>query len=148
MLKPGVLLLVSALLLGLVPGLATGAEPLLPSIYVVHHGKDAVGMSFAFKLKEQIRTSASFRLANTADKAAIKVMLASLDPSPSDDGLASAISVTFISTEDRYLGSQVVVCGRKSVDEMASQVIAAVDSFLAPLLEDFYKKQSKKPGRK
>jgi hypothetical protein len=106
----------------------------LCSVHVSHSGEDTVGRRFALALKERIKKSALFRLAESRNDASFGVHIVSVDaaiPPLESEGNRSAIALTFVavnpSAPDYFLTMGVRLLGSNRVDESADETLADLD---------------------
>ena len=139
---PGPWLLVVALALWIaVPELGWGQAKDRIGVTVTLYGDDQVGQSFAYALKEEVRKSSQFRLADAKD-ALLSIELTSLDESTSDQGKGHSSAIAYAFTMYNllpykkgdpqswyriYVGSGLLLCGSRSVDDLAKSVMARFD---------------------
>jgi hypothetical protein len=120
------------------PSFSQGKVPVL----VLHSNQDAVGISYAYYLKEAIRRSASFELHTDGSlRPHIKVALATVDESARNPGNASSIAITIVYDSVNaplyglYLTTLVHSCGVSAAQSCAQQVLPRIDEQVVRLRE-------------
>lgn len=106
-------------------------------IYVEAAGNDAVGVRFAFALKEDINRSSNYQVAGMSDHS-LRVLLASKDVGQEINGRAGvlmAVSMVLLadtkSTCSNLLASGVYLVGTDRVNEMAQTLLADIDHYVS-----------------
>lgn len=120
------------------------------AVSVSHSGEDAVGRQFAHAVREAIRGSNGYRLAND-DESGLQVNIVSIDPerASASGNYWTAASVTYTMANfipfqkgnpqtwyPIYLTSQVMTIGSQRVDEQARSVMATLDEVLEQYRRD------------
>ncbi len=106
--------------------------------------QDAVGMTLAYELREQIRGSKGLKLA-IANEALLSVHLMTIDPMPASyNNLSStAYSVVYtmetVDAKEAYLGSKIGTCGTSKLKECASRIVAEIDLIAVAMAESIKK---------
>jgi hypothetical protein len=112
---------------------STAAQGNKIPVFVSHSGDDSVGQSVAFELKEHLKASQSFRLAESRKLPHIRVDIVSLDENKQDKGVSSAIGYAIVfdseSTplEGIMLTNGVRRCGRKATAECGRGLLPGID---------------------
>ncbi|MDZ4253620.1 MAG: hypothetical protein U1A72_13715 [Sulfuritalea sp.] len=123
------------------PGSAWAQEQKV-SVAVVHSGDDIIGKRLAFALREAIRSSSGYKLADESTSL-LRINLTTIDPalSPQSGGAWTAASVVFLMTNiiplqkgnpqtwyPIYLTSLVLTAGSQRVEEQAKGILASLDN--------------------
>lgn len=99
---------------------------------------DSTGAAFATAFRDLLANSPRYREAaasseKTADGKEIynwKIAAVSIDPTDSDTGTSTVMSVVFLLGDNYFLASRVQTCGRVRVDQCAADVLAGFDELL------------------
>ncbi len=102
-------------------------------VYVEHTGSDAAGRAFVAGLKDGLRASKRFALADSDDSAAIVMVIVSVSPAPTTR-VASAVSLAYVVNNEhrsllasaaRFVGrDRAQAMGRDTVNELTAIVTA------------------------
>jgi hypothetical protein len=115
-------------------------------VVLEYGGKDLVGQSLYYLVKEELRKSAAFDLRDSPQGAFIRIRLHTSDSSTPPDGKASAVAVIVtLLPGDSYLHDQVIFMGRDRVREVATLIVAGIDQYLEELFRDAKKSMEKRP---
>ena len=123
-------------ILGLLVLLAPGfcfAQKKIP-VQVVHSGNDIVGQRMVYALKERIRASRGMELINDYTRPRIVLSIVSIDNSPSNSGISSAISTAILydslttRLSGAYITSYVQTCGTQKAESCAESLTAVTDA--------------------
>jgi hypothetical protein len=106
---------------------------------VVHSGSDPVGMSVADSLRDELSRSGRYRLVDR-DRALFQIRIVTIDPSVGDDGISTAIAVTYLAANvlpvepknpqtwlPIYLNDAIHIAGRDQTAAVAQQMVAELD---------------------
>jgi hypothetical protein len=102
------------------------------SIFVDHAGSDVAGRAFVKGIRDSIRTSAQFRLAETEEEANLMLVVVSVSP-VSPPRAASAISLAYVANNEwrTLLGSAARFVGRDRAEAMGRAVLPELSAVLA-----------------
>jgi hypothetical protein len=118
------------------------------TIYLECPAKDRVGQSLCFRVKEQLRKSASFSLALDHTDAFVRVRIHSVDKDTPPTGNASSVAVILtLAQDDSYLHDQILFVGRNAVETAAVGIVAGIDEYLDQLFRDAAR-ESRQPRAK
>lgn len=114
-------------------------------IYVAHEGSDSVGQQISYRFRNAVRDAPHLELKRQFVEPYIRVVIISgeADSDPDFASLASFMSVAVtIKVDDaafseRYLTSMLKVCGSRTVDSCAVDIVALLDRQIARL-ERYY----------
>jgi len=106
---------------------------------VVHSGSDPVGMSVADNLRDELNRSGRYRLVDR-DQALFQIRIVTIDPSVGDDGISTAIAVTYLAANvlpvepknpqtwlPIYLSDAIHIAGRNQTAAVAQQMVSELD---------------------
>jgi hypothetical protein len=106
---------------------------------VVHTGSDPVGVSVASNLRDELNRSRHYRLVDR-NQALFEIRIVTVDPSVSDDGISTAIAVTYLAVnvlpvEDKnpqtwlpiYLSDAIHIAGRNQATAVAQLMVSELD---------------------
>jgi hypothetical protein len=106
---------------------------------VVHTGSDPVGVSVASNLREELNRSTRYRLVDR-DHAFFEVRIVTIDPSVGDEGVSTAIAVTYLAAnvlpvEQKnpqtwlpiYLSDGIHIAGRDQVTAVAHLMVSELN---------------------
>jgi hypothetical protein len=111
------------------------------SVYVAQSGDDAVGQSFTYAVREEIRRSAAYEI-GTEDRAVFTIDLVSVDLAYGDSpkGYGSAVAVSYSMRNSLpyqagnpqtwlplFLSLSVLTVGRDAISNQARYVVAGLD---------------------
>jgi hypothetical protein len=106
-------------------------------IYVEARGSDAVGIRFAFALKEDINRSSNYQVTGVSGHS-LRVLLGSRDVGQDINGkgnLLTAVSMVLLvdttSTCSNVLASGIYLVGTDRVNEMAQTMLADIDHYVS-----------------
>jgi hypothetical protein len=142
-LKRGLLLI--AILVGFAAQEAAAQTKI--AIYVDGAGTDTVGTTFLYQLREQLKASQSYRLVDDEEDAAFHVGVVSLDPDHTRNASVRTIVSISLSIEtswehDYLVTHWVVLAGADMVNSSVTDVIAAVDKHIQPIVASMRRKGS------
>ena len=102
------------------------------SVYVDHAGSDAAGRAFVKGIRDSIRSSQQFRLAEGEDDAMLVLVVVSVSPAP-PNRVASAISLAYVVNNEwrTLLGSAARFVGRERAEAMGRDVLPELSAILA-----------------
>lgn len=107
------------------------------ALEVLHSGTDAVGVRYAYEMKELIRKSGRMRMVQASDKAErVQIRIISMPYDRERPDLSSVISVaitvdgTNVPLNGYYITTYVVSCGSSKVANCAAGLIADMDKDL------------------
>ena len=100
-------------------------------VFVEHTGSDVAGRAFVTGLKDGIRTSKRFALADSDDSASIVMVIVSVSPAPTTR-VASAVSLAYvINNEHRsLLASAARFVGRDRAEAMGRDTVNELNAIL------------------
>lgn len=114
------------------------AEQKIP-VEVAATGEDHVGKQLVFKIKEEIRRSASFKITDNLKESRMKICVTTLDPYknnpvPGYSGQSTVYSFVIVAAgvffNDIFITGYVGVCGLKHIKDVAENTIAIIDDNL------------------
>ena len=125
------------------------------AVYVDGAGTDTVGTTYVYQLREQLKASQTYRVVDDEGDAIFHVGVVSLDPDH-HAGNASVRTIVSISLsietslEHDYLVTHwVVLAGADMVNSSVTDVIAAIDKHVQPIVAAMRRKGSSDPqGRR
>lgn len=99
---------------------------------------DSVGERFAYRIRENIRSSQSMRIADEYLKSIVQLQIVCIDPEPTEKGNVSryAYALTAFNSDGYYdfmISFGVGHCGTLRVDECAENRVAGVDRGITDL---------------
>jgi len=102
------------------------------SVFVGHTGADAAGRAFVSGLREGIRTSTRFRLAESEREANLVLVVVSVSPA-SAARAASAVSLVYVANNEwrSLLGSAARFVGRDRAEAMGRAAVTELSAVLA-----------------
>lgn len=113
------------------------AEGKIP-VEVTATSNDTVGKRLVFKIRDDIRRSATFEIISNQKVPKLKVALVTLDPeaqrnSAGSQGNWTVFSYVMVASgvyfEDIFLASGVGVCGLKKIQDVAQNMVAEIDKY-------------------
>lgn len=102
------------------------AQSLKLAVAVRHTGEDQVGARLAYRLRESIRGSRGFFLADE-DHAVAIISLISIDRECAAKGSGSSVAIIYLNHSAQYMMGSVVTVGRDMVDLTAEETLASLD---------------------
>lgn len=113
---------------------AQSSRPSRIAVFVDHSGDDGVGTSFAYDLREQLRTSRGYRLVEIEPKAGIGIRMVSIDTSCDGEGNQSAIAISMtadLNGRSLFVTSWIYNVGRNRTQDTSKRLLADVDKQVA-----------------
>jgi|APHig6443717817_1056837.scaffolds.fasta_scaffold228022_2 hypothetical protein len=112
-----------------------GKENRFP-VSVAATANDIVGGRLAYKVKEEVRRSASMHLVDP-DEAGVHLVLVTLPRDTNNPSFSTVYSAVWTLKHDElfpsYLNSQVGYCGSDAVDSQAESLVAETDKIISDL---------------
>lgn len=107
-----------------------GAQPAPLPITVTHSGHDDLGVSLVNKVKEALRQSARYAVAETEKDAELTLHISTINPHPTKPGVQSVVGWSLVvpKRNDTYLSGGVQSFGADQVTTAANSLAAAVDT--------------------
>ncbi|MGH9197821.1 MAG: hypothetical protein ACRD1T_19020 [Acidimicrobiia bacterium] len=113
------------------------------AVYIDFKGEDEVGRGLVYSLREEIRKSAGYQLADTRDDAGVSVSILSIAIGEGET-YQSAIGVTMAAlpgSHNRFLGSEIRIVGEKMTDTIAHSIAITIDQLVTSLRRRFVENQ-------
>jgi hypothetical protein len=99
------------------------------SVYVNHNGDDAVGRSVVFALREAIRRSAAYEVADANGDADLHIEIVSIEDMEGHSAISAVGLVLVAPCADEYLFlHNVYSAGMKRADDLGKQILVDFDS--------------------
>jgi hypothetical protein len=95
---------------------------------------DTVGKRLVYRIKEDIRRSATFEITSNTKVPRLKITIVTLDPIPAgSSGISTIFSYVMLASgvyfDDIFITSGVGICGLQKINNVAQNMVAEIDNY-------------------